>query len=91
VTITVTVATFGAGITGTMLNGGTLRQALENGVKGAATGAIMGAISGGFGSSWNMERVMVNGMGGGVSSEIMGGKFEDGFKVAFVTAAAAYA
>jgi hypothetical protein len=33
---------------------------------------------------------MATGMGGGVSSKIMGGNFADGFKVALLTAAAAY-
>ncbi len=51
----------------------------------------MGGILGGFGSTWNVGRVMAQSMGGGVSSELTGGSFQDGFKVALVTAAASYA
>jgi len=86
---------FAAGVTGTLLYGGSLKQALGNGLKGAATGAIMGGIFGGFAGTnfgdYGVSEMISKGLGGGVSSEIMGGKFEDGFKVAFVTAAAAYA
>ncbi len=82
---------FAGGIVGTLYAGGTIEQALNNGLKGALTGAIMGGISGGFGSTWNVGRVMAQSMGGGVSSELTGGSFQDGFKVALVTAAASYA
>ena len=67
-----------------------LRKYLRAGLKGGLAGAIAGGIPGGFGSQWNMNKVVATGIGGGTSSEIMGGQFKDGFKVAFVTAAAAY-
>ena len=82
---------FAGGVVGTKLYGGSWSDAFKNGLKGAAAGAIMGGISGGFGSTWNVGRVMLTSMGGGVSSEIMGGDFADGYKVAFITSAAAYA
>ena len=82
---------FAAGVVGTKLYGGSWSDAFKNGLKGALAGAIMGGISGGFGSTWNVGRVMAQSMGGGVSSEIMGGDFADGFKMAFITSAAAYA
>ena len=80
-----------AGVLGTKLYGGSWNDAFKNGLRGAAAGAIMGGITGGFGSTWNVGRVMLTSMGGGVSSEIMGGDFADGYKVALVTSAAAYA
>ena len=79
-----------AGVLGTKLYGGSWNDAFKNGLRGAAAGAIMGGITGGFGSTWNVGRVMLTSMGGGVSSEIMGGDFADGYKVALVTSAAAY-
>ncbi len=80
-----------AGVVGTKLYGGSWSDAFKNGLRGAAAGAIMGGISGGFGNTWNVGRVMLTSIGGGVSSEIMGGDFADGFKMALITSAAAYA
>ena len=52
-------------------------------------GVAIGAISGGMANS-SLWKIPTMGLGGGVSSEVMGGEFKDGFKVALVTAAGAY-
>ena len=80
-------AGFAGGVTGTLLNGGTWSEALNTGLKGAVAGAIMGGI-GGLG--WSAGKVVLSGIGGGASSEIMGGDFSDGFKIGIVVAAAGY-
>jgi hypothetical protein len=56
---------------------------------GAKAGAISGAVAGSF-YTWGFDRVMAQSVAGGLGSEIMGGEFKDGFKVAFVTASARY-
>ncbi len=84
-------AGFVGGVLGSKLNGASWSSAFKTGLRGALVGAISGAVAGGFGNTWNVGRVMLTSIGGGVSSEIMGGDFADGFKMALITSAAAYA
>jgi filamentous hemagglutinin len=44
--------------------------------------AAFGAIQGNYGNYWNANRVVLEGLAGGVSAEIAGGNFSDGFKLA---------
>ena len=57
------------------------------GVKGAVIGAIsggmFGAIQGAYGNAWNLERTALEGLTGGVSSELNGGSFREGFALGF--------
>ncbi|UFH59970.1 FG-GAP-like repeat-containing protein [Sulfurovum mangrovi] len=74
----------------TVMNGGSLGDALLAGFKGAIAGALTGGIAEYYGNLWTPERVLANSLGGGISSEITGGSFKDGFALAFVTASARY-
>jgi RHS repeat-associated protein len=62
---------------------------IQGTLKGAASGAIMGGIGGYYGNSWNLGRVGVSAVGGGLSSKINGGSFKQGFQlsgaIAFIT------
>lgn len=62
---------------------GFVAGAITGGVKGAIVGAISGALFGAIGgyykSTWNVGRVLAEGAIGGVSSELGGGSFRDGF------------
>ncbi len=80
-------AGFVGGVLGSKLNGASWSSAFKTGLRGALVGAISGAVAGGFGNTWNVGRVMLTSIGGGVSSEIMGGDFADGFKMALITSA----
>ena len=57
---------------------GSLRGALQ----GAASGAIFGGIQGVYGNAWTWGRVGSTSVAGGVSAEISGGRFRDGFRLA---------
>lgn len=82
-------ATSGAimGATATALNGGNLREVISAGLTGGAQGAVSGALFGGvsayYGNTWSIGRVAANGVAGGISSEVSGGEFRDGFKTNF--------
>ena len=64
------------------LNGG-WDGALQGAKFGAIGGAVMGPISKLYGSNWNWERVLVQSVGGGISSELTGGNFRDGLRGSF--------
>ncbi len=81
---------FASGFTGTLMNGGSIEDAFSNGFKGALAGAITGGIAKYYGDIWHFERVLAHGVGGGAASEIMGGKFKDGFALASVLALATW-
>jgi len=70
---------------------GTLRGALEGARDGATTGALSGAVSGYYGSNWSGQRVAAESVAGGVSSELTGGDFKDGFKNSFLISTSKYA
>lgn len=79
---------FAAGVVGSTIMGASPRQALLAG----AAGAIMGGVTGYYGNAYSASRVAVTAVGGGISSEIQGGSFKQGFKIsgalAFTTWAA---
>ena len=77
-----------AGGVGTAVNGGNLKDILRNMGKGAIAGGIGGAVGGYYGDAWNLGRVGAQATANGVGSEIMGGRFKDGFKMGAVTAGA---
>jgi hypothetical protein len=62
-------------------SGKNLNAALKAGARAGATAAIFYGINAYYGDAWSMERVFANGVGGGVSAEINGGSFEEGFKM----------
>ena len=78
------------GAMGAALYGGSASDILQ----GALTGGIAGGIFGGFdyhyGNTWSWERVAANSLAGGVRSTLQGGRFEDGFKMSFITSSARY-
>ncbi|MEZ5897861.1 MAG: RHS repeat-associated core domain-containing protein [Hyphomicrobiaceae bacterium] len=49
---------------------------------GAVTGGLLGAIGAHYGNRWTAGRVVAEGAVGGIGSEIQGGTFADGFKLA---------
>lgn len=76
-----------AGFVGGAITTGTLKGALY----GAFTGAVFGGIAGHYGHTWNWERVVVESLAGGVTSEVTGGSFADGFKMQFIASSLNYA
>jgi RHS repeat-associated protein len=86
---------FGSAVVGGAVSGfaagaistGTLRGAFT----GALTGAIFGGVQGYFGPTWNLSRVGVNTLAGGVSSELSGGRFMDGLRMSLAVSALSYA
>ena len=79
---TITVA--GAMVAGAV--SGALAGGIMGGWRGALAGAVTGAILGGagayYGNTWTAGRVAIEGAGGGIGSEIQGGKFAQGFLLA---------
>ena len=65
-------------------------QSVEGGLQGALGGAMSGGIGGYFGSTWNLERVAAQAIGGGTATELGGGEFKDGFLMAAATGSAQY-
>jgi len=49
------------------------------------------AVNAPYGNAWNLGRVIDNGLAGGIVSELSGGKFGDGFKVAGLMSLAKWA
>jgi len=61
-----------------------------NVLRSGLSGAFAGSVNGYFGESWSFERVVANSLTGGVSSELNGGQFQEGFKMNFLTSLARY-
>ncbi len=72
------------------VGGGIVTGSLKGAINGAITGGIMGGIAGNYGKTWNANRVGANAVGGGIASEVTGGRFKDGFKMAGLTSAMRY-
>ncbi|MFZ5594909.1 MAG: hypothetical protein ACOY4D_11755 [Pseudomonadota bacterium] len=53
--------------------------------------ALTGGVGGYFGDVWSVSRVAANSVAGGVSSELQGGRFGDGFLTSGVMSGARYA
>jgi RHS repeat-associated protein len=76
-----------AGFVGGAIASGSLKGALV----GALSGAAFGLVSGFYGNTWNVQRVLADGVAGGFSAEIGGGKFGEGFAMALGFSAANWA
>lgn len=65
---------------------GAVAGAITGGVRGAVAGLVTGGVLGGihiaYGNRWTLGRVAAEGVTGGVGSEIQGGSFADGFRLA---------
>ncbi|MBN2785358.1 MAG: VCBS repeat-containing protein [Pontiellaceae bacterium] len=76
---------FAAGFSGTLLYGGSLSDAFENGLTGALWGGVSGAIAGGIGYyaklyDWTAKaKALAHGLRGGVVSLAKGDSVEAGF------------
>lgn len=68
-----------AGFTAGAITTGSLKGA----VRGAFSGALFGGVGGYYGDTWNWGRVGAESLTGGISAEIGGGDFWDGFKFTF--------
>ena len=80
-------------VTGSILgftSGAIVTGNLKGAINGAITGGIMGGIAGNYGKTWNANRVGANAVGGGIASEVTGGRFKDGFKMAGLTSGMRY-
>jgi len=80
---------FAAGFSGTLLYGGSLSDAFENGLTGALWGGVSGAIAGGVGYyaklyDWTAKaKALAHGLRGGVVSLAKGDSVEAGFLSGF--------
>jgi len=93
-------ATVGA-ITGGLYGGpeGALKGAFFGGISGGIFGGLdsyfgagtyNGSLKGAARYGWSPERIAANSLAGGVTAELRGGRFWDGFKSSFVTSALSY-
>ncbi|SSC11118.1 hypothetical protein BPUTSESOX_475 [uncultured Gammaproteobacteria bacterium] len=81
-------AAFGA--SSTLLYGGSVSDAIKAAAIGAVSGAISGGISGSYGNTWNAQRIGASAMGSGISAELQGGSFKDGFKAGMISSSLRY-
>ena len=79
-----------AGASAGFVGGSISSGSIKGGLQGALGGAISGGVGGYFGSTWNLERVASQAIGGGAATELAGGKFKDGFLAAGIAASAHY-
>ena len=93
-------ATVGA-ITGGLYGGpeGALKGAFFGGISGGIFGGLdahfgagtyNGSLKGAARYGWSPERIAANSLAGGVTEELRGGRFSDGFKTSFITSALSY-
>jgi len=93
-------ATVGA-IAGGLYGGpeGALKGAFFGGISGGIFGGLdsffgagtyNGSLKGAARYGWSPERVVANSLAGGLTSELEGGRFSDGFKSSFATSALSY-
>lgn len=61
---------------------------LKAGLVGALAGAAYGRIQAYYTEGWTAGRVLSNATVGGVSSEVQGGRFQDGFSMGVITSSA---
>jgi hypothetical protein len=73
------------------VGGAILSGTLKGAVRGAFSGAITGGIAGYYGNTYSLSRIASESIGGGVSTRVIGGKFEDGLKFALVVSGLNYA
>ena len=85
-----TTAGIVGGAAGGFVAGGILSGSINGAIRGAVAGALFGGISGVYGNTWNAQRVAANSLAGGVSSEINGGRFKEGFRISMVLSLMTY-
>lgn len=73
------------------LYGGNIDDVLRGAALGAITGAITGGVAQHYGPTYSFGRVVSEGAAGGISAQIRGGNFSEGFNFAFAMAAVTYA
>ncbi|MBK8186090.1 MAG: RHS repeat-associated core domain-containing protein [Cellvibrio sp.] len=71
-------------------SGKNLNVAFKAGARAGATAALFYGVNAYYGDTWTMGRVFANGVAGGVSAEIYGGSFEEGFKLSFAVSMMRY-
>lgn len=74
-------ATVGAMVGGAVA-GGIITGDLQGMAVGALGGAAFGAVAAQYGNQWTVGRVLESGLAGGVTAELGGGDFRDGFLLA---------
>lgn len=87
-------ATMKAGIVSGMaagaVAGGVMTGSPSGVVRGALTGGLAGGVNAYWGHRWTLSRVAANSVTSGVSSEIAGGRFKDGFRFALAVSTLTY-
>ena len=68
-----------AGAASGLIMTGSLSGALKGALVGAVGGALFGGISSQFGDTWSIGRLAASGVAGGITSEVGGGSFRNGF------------
>jgi len=84
-------AYIGAGAAAGFVGGAIMTGSLRGALQGAASGAIFGGIQGIYGNAWTWGRVGSTSVAGGVTAEIAGGKFRDGFRVSLAVSLLTFA
>ncbi|MCE7903883.1 MAG: hypothetical protein DYH20_14905 [Gammaproteobacteria bacterium PRO9] len=74
-------ATVGAMVGGAVA-GGIITGDLQGMAVGALGGAAFGTVAAQYGNQWTVGRVLESGLAGGVTAELGGGDFRDGFLLA---------
>jgi RHS repeat-associated protein len=78
--VTAAGATFAGAVSGALAGG--IAGGWKGALAGAITGGLLASISATYGNSWTIGRVAKEGAIGGIGSEINGGSFADGFRLA---------
>ncbi len=84
-------AYIGAGAAAGFVGGAIMTGSLRGALQGAASGAIFGGIQGVYGNAWTLGRVGSTSVAGGVTAEIAGGKFRDGFRASLAVSLLTFA
>jgi len=79
-----------AGATAGFVGGAIMTGSFKGALAGAFSGALFGGVAGYYGNNWNWGRVFAESMAGGISSELTGSKFIDGFKLTFAMSVLKY-
>ena len=80
------VAGAASGVVGGTIVSGTVKGA----VQGAFSGALFGGVAGFYGNTYSTNRILLDSVSGGVTSEIYGEEFKDGLLFAALISSATY-